>query len=277
MAKYVIGDIQGCYDELQRLLETLRFDTARDTLWFTGDLVNRGPRSVEVLRFVKSLGVRAVTVLGNHDLHLLAVAEHPRLLRRHDTFQDVLNAPDRESLLDWLRHQPLLHIDEAARRVLVHAGFVPQWTVVQASLLAKEVEFVLDQDQRTEFFSQMYGDEPDMWDDTLSGWSRLRFITNVFTRIRYCNGKGKYILDAKGPLGTQPRGYVPWFEVPNRQWHDYTILFGHWAALGAAKQAENIYSLDSGCAWGGSLTALRLDSDQIEFTSHPCAGTPDKI
>lgn len=270
MAKYVIGDIQGCYNELQRLLEKLRFDPAQDTLWLTGDLVNRGTHSVEVLRFVKSLGDRAVTVLGNHDLHLLAVAEHPRLLRRHDTFQDVLDASDRDSLLTWLRQQPLLHIEEATRLVLVHAGLVPQWTVAQAGVFAKEVESVLHQDQRAVFFSQMYGDQPDEWDDKLQGWPRLRFITNVFTRIRYCNGDGKYILDAKGPLGTQPPNYVPWYDAPGRRSVDYTILFGHWAALGAAKQSEHVYSLDSGCAWGGALTALRLDVDPKVFTSHSC-------
>lgn len=276
MAKYVIGDVQGCFDELQQLLEQLRFDPASDVVWFTGDLVNRGPKSVEVLRFVRDLGARAVTVLGNHDLHLLAVAAHPKFLRRHDTFQDVLAAPDRDSLLAWLRRLPLIHVDESEKWAMVHAGLVPQWTLAQAQRGAREVEAVLRSDERDEFFARMYGDEPDQWDDDLKGWPRLRFITNVLTRLRYCNAKGKYILDAKGPLGTQPAGYAPWYEAPNRRWDDHTLFFGHWAALGAGQRAGKVYSLDSGCAWGGSLSALRLDDFDREgpvFISVSCRET----
>lgn len=269
MALYIIGDVQGCYDELQRLLQKIRFDQSADSLWFAGDLVNRGPRSLEVLRFVKSLGAGAVTVLGNHDLHMLAVAEQAEKYRRNDTFRDVLDASDRDELLHWLRQLPLVHFDSGRNVVLVHAGLDPAWTAPQARALASEVEAVLRDKEYHEFFRHMYGNKPDRWDPQVRGWDRLRFITNTFTRLRYCDHEGHQILDAKGPLGTQPNGYMPWFDIEHRRSEGTRIVFGHWAALGAAIHGNEIYSVDSGCAWGGELSALRLEPD-IAFSCVKC-------
>lgn len=269
MAFYVIGDVQGCYDDLQRLLDKIRFDFRADTLWFTGDLVNRGPKSVETLRFVKALGRGAVTVLGNHDLHMLAVAENTERYRSKDTFSDVFNAPDADELLDWLRGQPLLHFDEARNILLVHAGLDPAWDIAEARALAAEVEAALRGEDYHRFFECMYGNEPDRWDRRLSGWDRLRFVTNTFTRLRYCDHEGHQILDSKGPVGTQPEGYEPWFQIERRRSKGTRIVFGHWAALGAARHGGEVYSVDSGCGWGGALTALRLEPD-VEFVCVKC-------
>lgn len=269
MALYVIGDVQGCYDELQRLLEQINYDPSADTLWFTGDLVNRGPQSLQVLHFVKSLGAHALTVLGNHDLHMLAVAEHTEKYRRNDTFRDILDSSDRDEVLHWLRQQPLVHFDTTRNLLLVHAGLDPAWTAEQARSYAGEVEAVLRCERYHKFFAHMYGNKPDRWDPSLTGWDRLRFITNTLTRLRYCDYDGHQILDAKGPLGTQPAGYHPWFEIAHRKAVDTRIVFGHWAALGAAKHGDNVYSVDSGCAWGGALSALRLEPD-IAFSGVEC-------
>lgn len=269
MALYAIGDIQGCYDELQQLLQKLHFDPRQDQLWFTGDLVNRGPQSLAVLRLVKQLGASAVTVLGNHDLHLLAVAHGASNLKKHDTFQDVLQAPDRDVLLQWLSMQPLMQWHEELDIAMVHAGLAPQWTLENAKRYAQEVEQVLRSEKCTDFFHHMYGNEPKQWRNDLSGWERLRFITNTFTRLRYCDAQGVQALDPKGPPGTQPEPYLPWYEVPGRASVDHTIVFGHWAALGLQNR-DNIIALDSGCAWGGALSAVRLDTDKREFISVPC-------
>ena len=258
MAIYAIGDVQGCYDPLQRLLDLIGFDATQDTLWFCGDLVNRGAQSIAVLRLVKSLGEHAITVLGNHDLHLLAVAHNSGRYRRQDTFKDVLEAADREELLTWLRHQPLLHHDTVLKTTLVHAGLAPQWSVPKARALATEVETVLRSPTFVHFFSNMYGDEPLQWCDALTDWPRLRFITNTLTRIRFSDHQGGLILSEKGEVGSQPPGYLPWFEIPTRQSRGEAILFGHWAALGASCHGD-AWSLDSGCAWGGGLSALRVD------------------
>ena len=259
MAMFAIGDVQGCHDELQRLLERIRFDHTEDRLWFTGDLVNRGPRSLETLRFVKSLGERAVCVLGNHDLHLLAVAAGTAERRRNDTLDDVLAAHDRDELLDWLRRRSMLHHDQGLGYTLVHAGLPPQWDLELASTCARELEAVLRGDA-TEFFRHMYGNEPRRWSPELRGMDRLRFIVNCFTRVRYCSADGDLDLKAKGAPGSQPEGYLPWYAVPGRKSAGLHILFGHWSTLGEVEGHE-VYNLDTGCVWGGRLTALRLDGD----------------
>ncbi|MGD8380086.1 MAG: symmetrical bis(5'-nucleosyl)-tetraphosphatase [Gammaproteobacteria bacterium] len=271
MAIFAIGDVQGCFDDLQRLLERIQFDPTEDLLWFTGDLVNRGPRSLDTLRFVKRLGERAVTVLGNHDLHLLAVAEDVgREPRTRDTLSGILEAPDREELLDWLRHRPLLHHDESLGYTLIHAGLPPQWNLATARACARELENVLRGEQRAEFFRHMYGNEPALWTDDLEGMDRLRFITNCFTRMRYCHPDGSLDLVHKGAPGTQPAELRPWFEMPDRASSDLHVIFGHWSTLGQVR-GHNVYPLDTGCLWGGALTALRLDQDGGWF-SVDCAG-----
>lgn len=258
MALYAIGDVQGCFDPLRRLLDKLAFDPSRDQLWFTGDLVNRGPHSLDTLRFVKQLGDAAVTVLGNHDLHLLAVATRKRKPHRKDTLHEVLAAPDTEELLDWLRRRPLLH--QQRELYLIHAGLPPQWDMATAKALAGEVEAVLCSEAYAEFFDHMYGDRPDLWSADLSGWRRLRFITNCLTRMRYCDAEGRLDLTCKLAPGDAPAHLLPWFAVPQRRSLDDTIVFGHWSTLGFYAD-QGCYCLDTGCLWGGELTALRLDGD----------------
>jgi bis(5'-nucleosyl)-tetraphosphatase (symmetrical) len=260
MAIYAIGDIQGCGDEFERLLERIQFDAAYDTLWLTGDLVNRGPRSLDVLRLVKSLGDAAITVLGNHDLHLLALALDPQAKRKSkDTLDTILNAPDRDELVHWLRHQPLLHHDEPLRRTLIHAGLPPEWDLQQAQSCAREVETALrDSSSARELVQHMYGDEPDHWRDDLHGMARLRFITNCLTRLRICTAEGRLKLKEKTPLSELKAGLLPWFRIPQRRSRDAQIVFGHWSALGF-HHGDNVLALDTGCVWGGSLTAMRLD------------------
>lgn len=270
MAVYAIGDVQGCLRELQQLLAYLHFDPARDRLWFAGDLVNRGPHSLEVLRFVRDLGDSALTVLGNHDLHLLAAADDPARIKARDTLHPIFDAPDRDELLDWLRRRPLLHHDAELGYTLVHAGLPPQWDLGQAQACAREVGTVLRSDTHADYFAHMYGDGPDIWSDDLRGWERLRFITNALTRLRYCAVDGRLALGYKGAPGSQPEGLLPWFDVPRRRSRDLNILFGHWSTLGP-RNDPGIYPLDSGCLWGGQLTALRLDGEP-QWTRIPCAG-----
>lgn len=269
MAVYAIGDIQGCYDELRQLLDRLQFDPQQDRLWFTGDLVNRGPRSLDVLRLVSGLGRCAVTVLGNHDLHLLAVAAAEAKHKSLDTLDDILAAPDRDELLDWLRHQPLLHHDQTLGYTLIHAGLPPQWDLARAQSCAAELAAVLrDGHAYRELFRHMYGDQPDLWSDELRGFDRLRFITNCFTRLRFCDIEGRLKLKYKGKLGSAPDGICPWFRAPQRRSAALRILFGHWSALGFY-QADNVIGLDTGCVWGASLTAFRLDATATPITV-PC-------
>lgn len=277
MATYAIGDIQGCLQELQTLLKRVGFRAGPDRLWLTGDLVNRGPDSVGVLRFVKALGDDAIAVLGNHDLHLLAVAHgHTDRLHKRDTLGGVLAAPDCEELLDWLRHRPMLHYDPDAGFLMVHAGLAPQWDLRTAQNCAREIESVLRGHRYREFLNHMYGNTPERWDPDLSGWPRLRFTTNCLTRMRYCNADGSLNLKAKGPPGTQPPGCLPWFEVPGRRTQGVPIIFGHWSTLRLdphKAQRTDIRPIDTGCVWGGSLTALRLE-DGRQF-SVPAATAPD--
>jgi bis(5'-nucleosyl)-tetraphosphatase (symmetrical) len=261
MAVYAIGDLQGCYGCLMRLLDKLHFDPSEDKLWFTGDLVNRGPDSLATLRFVKGLGKRAVTVLGNHDLHLLALAEEVVPYKRKDTLRSILDASDRKELLGWLRQQPLLHYDKKLRFTMVHAGLSPQWKLKKARKAAREVEKVLRGKHYRSFLKEMYGDMPDTWSDDLKGWERLRYITNALTRMRCCDRDGRMDMSYKGSLVQKGRRLVPWFRVPGRANRKHRIVFGHWSTLGPVTD-PNIYPLDSGCVWGGYLTALRLDQRQ---------------
>lgn len=260
MAIYAVGDIQGCYFELQQLLEQIRFDPAQDKLWLVGDLVNRGPDSLAVLRLVKSLGDSAITVLGNHDLHLLAVAEGVAELHRTDTLDEILNAPDRSELLHWLRQQRLLHAEDGY--VLVHAGLLPQWSVTQAESLAREVETALRDDDYATFIARMYGNTPHHWDDDLAGYKRLRVIVNAFTRMRICTKQGEMEFKFKSEVEKIPSGYLPWFEVPNRASADATVIFGHWSALGL-KIEPRVIALDTGCLWGGPMSSIRLEDRKL--------------
>ncbi len=260
MATYAIGDVQGCYTALRRLLDKIDFDPARDRLWLVGDLVNRGPNSLEVLRFVKSLGTRAVTVLGNHDLHLLVVAGGHVEPHRGDTLDPILKAPDRDELIDWLRRRKMMHA--AGRYALVHAGLVPQWTTKRALALAREVEAALQRDDYGEFLRNMYGNQPDRWRDDLEGYDRLRVITNVLTRIRLCTADGRMEFKHKKAPVNMPPGFVPWFDAPRRRNRTTKVLFGHWAALGLYTKS-NVVCLDTGCVWGRKLTAMRLRDGKL--------------
>jgi bis(5'-nucleosyl)-tetraphosphatase (symmetrical) len=260
VAVYAIGDVQGCQDELERLLEKIRFDATCDRLWFVGDLVNRGPRSLATLRYVRALGDAAVVVLGNHDLHLLAVAAgQGRGLRRGDTLEEVLGASDREELLAWLGARPLLHRDRALGWTLVHAGLPPEWDLETAAREARAVESLLRRSPAT-LFREMYGNDPGRWSEELAVPARHRYTVNCLTRLRYCRADGELLLDLKGPPESAPEGALPWFAVPGRKSAGERIVFGHWSALGYLAR-DGVVSLDTGCVWGGTLSALRLDRD----------------
>ena len=266
MAIYAIGDVQGCFEQLQALLDKLQFNTDNDTLWFAGDIVNRGPYSLDTLRFIRSLGNKAITVLGNHDLHLLAIANGRGKQRKKDTIQNILDAPDRDELLDWLMHRPLMHYNKKLNVSLTHAGIYPKWNINDALEFASEVEAVLQSDKSHEFFHHMYGDKPPMWSNALKGWDRLRFITNAFTRMRYCDQQGHLYLHDKSAPGKQPAGIHPWFDFTNKT-QDTDILFGHWSTLNDPDK-KNLFPLDTGCLWGGKLTALKIEpglSNRIEI------------
>jgi len=272
MATYAIGDIQGCFDALEFLLEKISFNAEKDTLWFAGDLVNRGDKSLQTLRYIKSLGDSAISVLGNHDLTLLALSEGSEKRIRH-TMDDILTAPDRDELIHWLRHRPLLHHDKKLGYAMVHAGLPPQWDLKTARSCAHEVEKVLQSDDYPDFMANMFGDKPKKWHKDLAGWDRLRFITNCLTRMRYCKPKGKLNFSDKGPIGSQKDGYIPWYETPERKSSDLRIIFGHWSTLFGYTSKNNVFALDTGCLWGGNLTAMRLDNsldDAPEFCTVEC-------
>ena len=256
MATYAIGDVQGCYEALQRLLERITFDPAKDRLWLVGYLVNRGPQSLEVLRFVKSLGPSAVTVLGNHDLHLVMLAEGCSQPRGEDTLATILAAPDCAELSAWLRNLPLMHVEGG--HAMVHAGLLPQWTIERARDLAAEVEAALSGANYLDFLANLWGSEPRSWSDDLAGWPRLRVIVNAMTRMRFCSLSGAMELHAKGPVDSAPAGCMPWFDLPDRKSADHVLVTGHWSALGLRLDA-NLLALDSGCQWGGQLSAVRLE------------------
>lgn len=258
MAVYAIGDLQGCLDPLQRLLDRIAFDPARDRLWFTGDLVNRGPASLETLRFVRSLGELAVVVLGNHDLHLLVAAcTGNRKTRRNDTLGEILVAPDRDELLHWLRHRPLLHHDPAVDFTMVHAGLPPQWDLADAVAAAAELRSVLAGDDFVAFLEEMYGNLPNRWSPELCGVERWRFIVNAFTRLRFLRPDGSLDFGSKGPAESARSDLIPWFNYPARRSAGMRIVFGHWSLLHGGV-FEGAFAIDTGCVYGGSLTALNL-------------------
>jgi bis(5'-nucleosyl)-tetraphosphatase (symmetrical) len=273
MGTYAIGDLQGCYDELIGLLERIEFDDRRDTLWFVGDLVNRGPKSLDALRFVKGLGELAVVTLGNHDLHLLACALVPGAEPRgKDTLDEILAAPDRDELLGWLRRRRLAYADLELGYTMVHAGVAPQWSHGQLMDCAAELETVLAGDTHIDFLRNIYGDSPDKWDQRLSGFERLRFITNCLTRMRFCSSAGRIDHLYKGPPSSQPGHLLPWYAAAGRKTAGCRLLFGHWSALSLSAsemQRYNVYPLDTGAVWGGELTAMRLQDGA--FFSVPSA------
>jgi len=260
MSTYAIGDVQGCYDELRRLLDAIAFDPAQDTLWLVGDLVNRGPKSLETLRYVRALGASAVTVLGNHDLNLLAVAAGVRKPHRGDAIDDLLQAPDRDELVDWLRTRKMVHA--GAGYGMVHAGLLPQWTLPRALELGHEVETVLQGPHHVEFLVNMFGNSPTRWHDGLAGYDRLRVIVNAMTRLRLCDAEGTMEFTHKTAPVNVPAGYMPWFDVPGRATAGTPIVCGHWAALGIVLR-NDLLSLDTGCVWGRQLSALRLEDRRL--------------
>ncbi len=260
MATYAIGDVQGCFQALLGLLERIAFDLKRDRLWFVGDLVNRGPDSLATLRFVKGLGESAVCVLGNHDLHLVAVAEGHAVLRKDDTLEETLRAPDRAELIAWLRQLPLMHAEDGY--AIVHAGLLPSWTVARALELAHEVEQALRAPAYGSLLARMYGYEPDRWSDQLRGYPRLRVIINAMTRMRVCTRQGVMQLRYKGDSALLPVGLLPWFAVPGRASSGIPVIFGHWSALGLVLE-HDVIGLDTGCLWGRKLSALRLEDGQL--------------
>ena len=273
MTTWAIGDIQGCFDEFQALLRAIEFRPDRDRLWLVGDLVNRGPRSLDTLRYVHALGDGAVTVLGNHDLHLLAVAAGHGRLKRGDTLDAVLTAPDRDVLLDWLRSRPLFHFDPALDVAMVHAALAPGWDIAVAAALAGEIQAALASDADG-YFEHMYGDSAHRWSDGLRGWQRLRVITDYLTRVRFCRPDGTYDMRSKGPPGTQPEGYLPWYALPSRASAGTPIVFGHWSSLGIM-DTDNVYALDTGCVWGRQLSALCLEDRRwvsVDCSAHGPTG-----
>lgn len=259
MAIYAVGDVQGCYGALQRLLERVEFDPAADRLWIVGDLVNRGPESVQVLRFVRGLGDAATVVLGNHDLYLLMLAAGYKRREQGDTLFQVLEAPDRDELLGWLRAQPLIHVE--GDYAMLHAGLLPSWTVGKAQALAAEVSSALTGPDATKFLLHLPGNRPERWSEDLQGWDRLRVIVNALTRMRFCTADGRMALAAKGAPDQAPRGTLPWFRVPERFHRTHTVVCGHWSALGFYRE-PGLIALDSGCVWGGKLTAVRLEDGE---------------
>lgn len=264
MATYVIGDIHGCYQQLLLLLDTIKFDSKKDLLWFTGDLINGGPQPAEVIRFIKSLGDKQVCVLGNHDLVLLGVAAG-MMAAPHDReigFEPVFEAADCDDLISWLRLRPVIHYDAKFNVLLVHAGVLPKWSLQEIQGYAREIENILRGEHATELYSEMYGNLPDTWSNTLTSWERIRFLINCFTRMRFCTPDGTLDLIAKGNVNHAPDGFKPWFEIPTIRDTNLKVLFGHWAALMGHTGVDNAIALDTGCVWGHSLTALRLDDWQ---------------
>lgn len=263
MATYAVGDIQGCLNALQCLLEKVSFDPKQDRLWVAGDLINRGPDSLGTLRFLYNMRDNVTMVLGNHDLHLLAVAHHQRALSRQDTLDEILEAPDRKELLEWLRHQPLVHHDKELGFTMVHAGIPPQWSTRKARKRSREVEKYLQGKKFKRLLREMYGNHPSKWRSTLHGMKRLRVITNYFTRMRLCTRSGRLDLSHKGSPKNALKGYAPWFEYKKRKARHDKIIFGHWAALEGRANGENVYALDTGCVWGGKLTMMRLEDEKL--------------
>lgn len=269
MATYAIGDIQGCFEPLQSLLTNIGFNPAVDKLWLAGDLINRGPDSLATLRFLYQMRETITLVLGNHDLHFIAVYYGLRPQSKSDTLDQLLMAPDCAKLVDWLRHQKLVHHDPVLKFTMVHAGIPPQWTLTDALARAQEVEQCLQSESPESFLALMYGNTPSLWCDDLQGGDRWRVITNYFTRMRFCSAAGELELNTKENADAAPPGFMPWFSVPERKMRHDKIIFGHWAALEGRANTPNIYALDTGCVWGGALTALRLEDEKL--FSCPCS------
>ncbi len=261
MSTYAVGDIQGCFTPLRCLLSEVDFNPDKDRLWIAGDIVNRGPQSLETLRYVKSLGACVTTVLGNHDLHLLAVAYGYSRPGRNDTLNEVLQAPDCELLLTWLRQQKIVHYDPTLKFTMVHAGIPPQWSLKKALTRAAELETALRGDNFRQLLANMYGNRPDCWDKSLQGYARLRVITNYFTRMRFCDASGRLELLSKSAPDQPPPGFAPWYSHPQRKTRKHKLIFGHWAALEGKVDEVNLYALDTGCVWGSHLTMMRLEDE----------------
>lgn len=273
MAIYAVGDIQGCYDPLIKLLDKVNFDPANDTLWCVGDLVNRGPDSLKTLQLLYSIRDSLITVLGNHDLHLIACFYDQNRLKKHDTLKEIIEAEQGAQLIHWLRQQPLVYYHQPLRTTMVHAGIPPQWTLEYALARAAEVETVLKDDHLIEhFLANMYSSDPVNWSDLLTADERLRTITNYLTRMRFCKADGTIEFASKEGLDSAPKGFMPWFDIPHRKMAKQTILFGHWAALEGQCDAPNVYALDTGCVWGGSLTLINVATKQL----HSVANKPNK-
>lgn len=260
----VIGDIHGCYQSFRKILKKSKFKEAKDQLWLTGDLVNRGPESADVIRHLMDLGDRVHTVLGNHDLHLLAIAAGAASPKRKDNSHQLLDAADSDRMIEWLASQPLAIFNSKHKFLLVHASVHKDWSSEETLSYAREIETVLSSDNRMAYLKNMYGHTPANWDDCLTGWDRLRVITNVLTRARFCGGDGSLDLTYKGPPGSQPDELMPWYDVPGRRSADTLVIFGHWSALGLAHH-NNALCLDTGYLWGGQLTALKLKNKKAAF------------
>ena len=275
MATWAIGDLQGCYDELARLLDRLKYDPAADCLWFCGDLVNRGGQSLQVLRLLRTLGAQTVVTLGNHDLSLLAIAERTPAEQEkvNPELRSVLFASDRDELLGWLRAQKLLHHDPALNFLMVHAGLAPRWTLAQAQRAAREVEQQLHGGDYRRLLRGMFGNKPELWSGRLRGLERQRASINVLTRMRYCDVRGRIAFAEKGKPGTHKPGQYPWFEVPGMTRREVRVVCGHWSTLGRFC-GLGVYAIDTGCVWGGALTALRLDAEDPYFVSEKATRQP---
>lgn len=267
MSTYAIGDLQGCYTELDDLLNKINFDQDKDKLWFVGDLVNRGPESLRCLRFVKSLGNKAKTVLGNHDLHLLAVANNVRKAHRKDTLDEILHANDSKDLIKWIRQQPLLVHNQKLNFTMVHAGLPPQWSLKKAKELAKETEALIQSKKFNAFLKVMYGDQPDSWSEELKKNDRYRYIINAFTRTRYIDATGRLDMKEKGLPDSENKSLTPWYAIPERKTQKHKIIFGHWSTVTLGNRQYfkkfNVYPLDTGCLWGRTLTAMRLEDEKL--------------
>lgn len=268
MAIYAVGDLQGCYTAFQRLLDKVQFSPEQDTLWLAGDLVSRGKQSLEVLRAVKDLGDAAVVVLGNHDISLIAA--HYGVVKAHSSLQPVMKAPDREELIEWLRFRPILHVDSELGYCMAHAGVYPLWNLNQAQQFAREIEVPIRGATIKRWLKNVYGDKPELWNESLKSYDRHRFILNAFTRMRGCQQNGGLNYSVKGTASDhQAAGLYPWFQVPQRVLLPYKVVFGHWSAMGFYENNQ-VVSLDTGCVWGGKLTAVRLDSDIIQPIQVAC-------